>query len=89
MASAGEEGCKSRWNAKYRGIAFPSFNDLGLGLNRMAPLFQTDSVGDEFSQKLEKELTEYFGDVANVVKGSGGGTGQAPFVVYVAWQEED
>ena len=77
ISSSGKDGCKSRWNAKYK----------ALGLNRMAQLYLTYEDNAEGRVKIENEMGEYFGDVATIVKGMSG-NGMHPFIVYVAWHEE-
>ena len=74
IASNGRDGCRARWNSKYK----------GLGMSNMAAVYTTTS--DHFRKALEEELIDYYGSrLDNMVGGGGGGSGTPPYTVYVAW----
>ena len=74
IASNGDEGCRDRWNQKYK----------GLGMRHMAAIYTTSS--ERFRRNMEDDLIEFYGDlVENMVGGGGGPDGTPPFTVYVAW----
>eukprot|EP01120_Amphizonella_sp_Union-15-10_P005328 TRINITY_DN16080_c0_g1_i1.p1 TRINITY_DN16080_c0_g1~~TRINITY_DN16080_c0_g1_i1.p1 ORF type:complete len:125 (-),score=17.44 TRINITY_DN16080_c0_g1_i1:8-382(-) len=77
IASRGLEGCRERWNDKYK----------DLGMTKMRALYQTSS--DDYRKRLEALLIDWCAKhgypIDNVVAGGGGGQGTPPYVVYVAF----
>jgi hypothetical protein len=76
IASNGVDGCKTRWNSKYK----PK------GLNNMMPLYETSS--DSLRKNMEKELADLVQYLDNVASGGGGGKGSPPYIVFAAWKED-
>ena len=75
IASNGDDGCRTRWNRKYK----------GLGMRHMAAVYRTSSEG--FRRSMEADLIDFYEDfVENCVGGGGGPDGTAPFTVYVVWK---
>ncbi len=75
IASNGDEGCRTRWNAKYK----------GLGMKSIATVYRTDS--DDFRRDMEDELIDFYKEHCdNIARGGGGPRGTPPYTVYVAWK---
>ena len=76
--SGGEEGCRNRWNAKYRSDK----------MNKMTIVYESSS--QNFASDMEGDMIDEFWDeIKNEVRGSPGGLAEdnPPYVVYIAWKE--
>lgn len=75
IASNGDDGCRARWNSKYK----------GLGMLHMAAVYDTSS--ENFRRHMESDLIDFFGlDYLDNEKAGGGGPfGTPPYTVYVVW----
>ena len=76
--SGGEEGCKGRWNNKYKADE----------MNKMAIVYESSSQDNACD--LEEDLVDIFWErIKNVNRGGGGGWAEdnPPYVVYIAWRE--
>ena len=76
--SGGEEGCRERWNNKYK-------QD---GMNRIAIVYESSS--QDSALNMEENMIAQFG--SQIKKQIGGGDGgwarsNQPYVVYIAWKE--
>lgn len=75
VTSGGVEGCRNRWNNKYKFV----------GMNSIALVYQTSS-GD-MVRRMEADLIGFYEEHAeNPIGGGGGGQGEPPYFVYVAWR---
>lgn len=75
ITSSGADGCRARWNAKYK----------GLGMKHMAAVYS--SASHSFVSNMEAELVKHYGHcVDNAIGGGGGAIGEPPYVVYAVWE---
>lgn len=75
--SGGEQGCRNRWNQKYR-------DD---GMNSMAIVYQSSS--QQFAYDMEVDMIDQFWKKVKNEKEGGGPWAEdnPPYVVYIAWRE--
>ena len=76
ITSGGVDGCRSRWNQKYK----------LMGFDQMAMVYESSSPN--FVRQLERSLVDFYKEVImNPIGGGGGGQAEdkPPYVVYVAW----
>jgi hypothetical protein len=79
ITSNGKEGCRSRWNSKYKNLNY----------NGMKPIYLTDS--DKNRKAVEADLIEFSKstgkNIDNTIGGGGGSSGSPPYVVYFAYKK--
>ena len=77
--SGGEEGCRDRWNGKYRSDK----------MNKMTIVYES-RTSQKFASDMESDMIDEFWDeIKNEVRGSPGRLAEdnPPYVVYIAWKE--
>jgi hypothetical protein len=79
ITSNGMEGCRSRWNSKYKDLNYTG----------MKPIYKTDS--DNNRKAVEKDLIDYSKstgkNIDNSIGGGGGSSGNPPYIVYFAYKK--
>ena len=72
IASNGDDGCRARWNSKYK----------ALGMKNMAAVYKTGS-----RKSMEQDLIYFYSEhVSNKGSGGEGGAGIPPYQLYVVWK---